>query len=82
MPKFALKAAAAIAPPTDLLRLFSYNVGTIEGKILHSCTLQSWAIKYGLSLRDILRDRAIATAWAINKTCVDDHGGSIDAFKL
>jgi hypothetical protein len=82
MPKFTLKAAAAIAPPTDLLRLFSYNVGTIEGKILHSCTLQSWAIKYGLSLRDILRDRAIATAWAINKTCVDDHGGSIDAFKL
>ena len=82
MPEFALKGAAAIAPPTDLLRLFSYNVSTIEGKILLSYTLQSWAIKYGLSLRDVLSDSAISTAWAINKTCVDDLGGSIDAFKL
>jgi len=64
MPEFTLKGAAAIAPPTDLLRLFSYNVSTIEGKILLSYTLQSWAIKYGLSLRDVLSDSAIATAWA------------------
>ncbi|MDE2385983.1 MAG: alpha/beta fold hydrolase [Alphaproteobacteria bacterium] len=82
MPEFSLKGAAAIAPPTDLTRLFAANVGSIEGKILLSYTLQSWAIKYGLSMREVLSDSAIATAWAINKTCVDDVGGSLEAFKL
>jgi alpha-beta hydrolase superfamily lysophospholipase len=82
MPEFALKGAAAIAPPTDLARLFAVNANTIEGKILLSYTLQSWAIKYGLSMREMLSERAVATAFAINKTCVDDMGGSIEAFKL
>ena len=80
MPEFNLKAVAAIAPPTNLPALFAANVGSIEGKILMSYTMKSWAIKYGLSLREVLSDSALATAWTINSICVDDTQGAIDAF--
>ena len=80
MPEFKLKALAAIAPPTNLPALFAANVGSIEGKILMSYTMKSWAVKYGLNLREVLSDSALATAWAINAICVDDTQGSIDAY--
>ncbi len=80
MPEFKLKAVAAIAPPTNLSALFAQNIGSIEGKILMSYTMKSWAIKYGLSLREVLNDSALATAWGINSICVDDTQGAIDAF--
>jgi hypothetical protein len=80
MPEFRLKAIAAIAPPTNLVDLFAANVGSIEGKILISYTMKSWAIKYGLSLRDVLSDSALVTAWNINTICVDDTQGAIGAF--
>ena len=82
MPEFRLKALAAIAPPTNLPALFSANVGSIEGKILMSYTMKSWAIKYGLNLREVLSDSALITASAINAICVDDAQGAIDALKL
>jgi len=81
MPEFKLKAIAAIAPPSDLLKLFSYNATSVEGKILMSYVMQSWAIKYGLSLRDALTDAAIQTSFKINSICIDDFSGSYDAFK-
>jgi len=81
MPEFKLRAVAAIAPPTDLLRLLAFNATTIEGKILLSYTLKSWAIKYGLSMREVLSDEAIKTAFAINAICVDDFSGSVSAFQ-
>jgi dipeptidyl aminopeptidase/acylaminoacyl peptidase len=81
MPEFRLKALAAIAPPSNLLKLFSYNASSVEGKILISYVLQSWAIKYGLSLRDALTDSAIKTVFNINRICIDDFSGSYDAYK-
>ena len=82
MPEFKLKALAAIAPPTNLPALFAANVGSIEGKILMSYTMKSWAVKYGLNLREVLSNSALITASAINAICVDDAGGAIDAFKM
>ncbi len=81
MPEFNLKAIAAVAPPSDLLKLFSYNATTVEGKVLVSYVMQSWAIKYGLSLREVLSDAAIQTVFRINSICVDDFSGSLDAYK-
>jgi hypothetical protein len=81
MPEFKLKALAAIAPPTNLPALFAANVGSIEGKILMSYTMKSWAVKYGLNMREVLSNSALATAFAINAICVDDAQGAIDAFK-
>jgi hypothetical protein len=82
MPEFKLKALAAIAPPTNLPALFAANVGSVEGKILMSYTMKSWAVKYGLNLREVLSDSALTTAFAINAICVDDAVGAIDAFKM
>lgn len=80
MPEFKLRAVAAIAPPTNLPALFAANAGTIEGKILMSYTMKSWALKYGLNLREVLSDSSLATAWTINSICVDDAQGAIGAF--
>jgi hypothetical protein len=80
MPEFRLKALAAIAPPTNLPALFAANIGSIEGKILMSYTMKSWAVKYGLNMREVLSNSALATTFAINAICVDDAQGAIDAY--
>lgn len=81
LPGFTLRAVAAIAPPTDLEKLFMADSGTPEGRILTSYTLQSWAIKYGMSLRELLTENALRISQHINTICVDTLDGKIDVFE-
>jgi Secretory lipase len=77
MPEFRLKGVAAIAPPTNLLALFAADADSIEGKVLFSYTLKSWAAKYGLALGDVLSRTALPVVAKINSICIDDFSGAL-----
>jgi alpha-beta hydrolase superfamily lysophospholipase len=80
-PELKIKGAAAIAPPTDLRRLLLANIDSLEGRVLAAFTLQSWAVKYGLSLRDIASDASLAAILTINRQCIDTVEGQIAVLK-
>lgn len=77
-PSLSIRGVAAIAPPTDLNRLLLRNIGSLEGRILAAFTLQSWAVKYGLSLRSLVRENSLAGVLAVNQQCIDSLQGKID----
>jgi pimeloyl-ACP methyl ester carboxylesterase len=80
-PDYAIRGVAAIAPPTDLRRLLLANIGSVEGRVLAGFTLQSWAVKYGLSMRDIAAENSLAAILAINRQCIDTVEGQIGVLK-
>ena len=80
-PAFNVRGVAAIAPPTDLRRLLLANIGSIEGRVLAGFTLQSWAVKYGLSMRDIAAEKSLSAILEINKQCIDTVEGQIGVLK-
>lgn len=80
-PEFVIRGVAAIAPPTDLRRLLLADIGSVEGRVLAAFTLQSWAVKYGLSLREVAQEDSIAAILAINRNCVDSIEGQIAVLK-
>lgn len=78
-PEFKLAGVAATAPPTDLGRLLIADLNTLEGRILSSFTLGSWAIKYGLGLDDLMDRDTISFMQKLNANCIDDLAGKLDA---
>lgn len=80
-PELQIKGAAAIAPPTDLRRLLLADIASVEGRVLAAFTLQSWAVKYGLSLRDIASEDSLAAILTINRQCIDTVDGQIAVLK-
>ena len=70
-PELNLKGVAAIAPPTDLHRLLIQDYNSVEGRVLASFTLQSWAVKYGLSLTVVVSPNSLNAISAINRLCID-----------
>ncbi|MFT3674207.1 alpha/beta fold hydrolase [Aestuariivirga sp.] len=80
-PGYTIRGVAAIAPPTDLRRLLLANIGSVEGRVLAGFTLQSWAVKYGLSMRDVASENSLAAILAINKQCIDTVDGQIGVLK-
>jgi pimeloyl-ACP methyl ester carboxylesterase len=80
MPEYSLRGVVAIAPPTDLAKLFAADIGSVEGNILMSFTLHSWQLKYGLDLKSILSAKALRLIRYINTLCIDNMSGKIDAF--
>lgn len=84
-PEFALRGVAAIGAPTDLRTLLARNADTLEGRILLAFTLQSWAVKYGLSMRAVVADSALPGILAVNRYCIDTLKGKVkvlDAQKM
>lgn len=80
-PSFNIKGVAAIAPPTDLRRLLLANIGSVEGRVLAAFTLQSWAVKYGLSMRSVASENALSAILEINRQCIDSVSGQIKVLK-
>lgn len=80
-PAYDIKGVAAIAPPTDLRRLLLANIGSVEGRVLAGFTLQSWAVKYGLSMRDIATEKSLSAILEINRQCIDTVEGQIGVLK-
>lgn len=79
-PEFLIRGVAAIAPPTDLHQLMLRNANSLEGRVLLAFTLQSWAVKYGLSLRAIVKESALSSILAINQICIDNFSGKVDIY--
>lgn len=77
-PSLSIKGVAAIAPPTDLHQLMLKTIGSLEGRVLAAYTLQSWAVKYGLSLRSLVRERSLPGLLAVNRQCIDSVGGKLN----
>ena len=80
-PSLNIKGVAAIAPPTDLRRLLLANIGSVEGRVLAAFTLQSWAVKYGLSMRSVASDQSLSAILEINRQCIDTVPGQIAVLK-
>lgn len=80
-PALNIKGVATIAPPTDLRRLLLANIGSVEGRVLAAFTLQSWAVKYGLSLRTIADGNSLSAVLAINGLCIDTVSGQVGVLK-
>jgi alpha-beta hydrolase superfamily lysophospholipase len=78
-PEFKLVGVAATAPPTDLGRLLIADLNTLEGRILSSFTLGSWAKKYGLGLDDLMDRDTVGFMQKLNANCIDDLSGMLDA---
>lgn len=78
-PELALRAVAAIAPPTDLGTLMKANLNTVPGRILTAFTLVSWSLKYGAPLAALINARASNIVFEVGRSCVDDLGGKLDA---
>lgn len=78
-PELKLVGVAAVAPPTNLVSLLKANTASVEGRVLTSMTVTSWAEKYGLTLGSIIEPGSISSVLAISNSCIDDLQGKLDA---
>ncbi|MCB1378297.1 MAG: alpha/beta fold hydrolase [Alphaproteobacteria bacterium] len=77
-PELSLRAAAVVAPPTDLARLLKADLHSVEGRVLAAMTLASWSRKYDVSLRPLVDDSVMDVIDDVNSNCVDDLGSKLD----
>jgi alpha-beta hydrolase superfamily lysophospholipase len=80
-PELKSIGVAAAAPPTDLGRLLIADLNTLEGRILTSFTLGSWAVKYGFALESLVNRQTVGIINDINTNCIDDFAEQIDTMK-
>ncbi len=80
-PELNIKGMAAVAPPTDLARLFASGSGTMEGRILTSYVLKSWSLKFGLDLGSMVDRGAQNWVDVVSTACVNNLDGQIKAFE-
>lgn len=78
-PELTLVGAAAVAPPTDLKAIFASTMKTVAGRILTAMTLESWTMKYNITLDSAVLPAAISTVRAISNSCLDDLDGKLEA---
>jgi alpha-beta hydrolase superfamily lysophospholipase len=80
-PEIKIKGMAAVAPPTDLARLFASGVGTMEGRILTSYVLNSWNLKFGIDLSSMVERSALGWVNSVSTACVNSLDGQIKAYE-
>lgn len=78
-PELTLVGAAAVAPPTDLKAIFASTMKTVAGRILTAMTLESWTVKYNVTLDSAVLPAATSTVKAISNSCLDDLDGKLEA---
>jgi alpha-beta hydrolase superfamily lysophospholipase len=80
-PELKIKGMAAVAPPTDLARLFATGSGTMEGRILTSYVLKSWSLKFGADLSAMVDRSARGWVNVVSEACINNLDGEIKAFE-
>lgn len=80
-PELNIKGMAAVAPPTDLARLFANGSGTMEGRILTSYVLKSWNLKFGVDLSGMVDRGAQNWVDVVSTACVNNLDGQIKAYE-
>jgi hypothetical protein len=79
-PEFRLLGVAAVAPPTGLGALLIADINSLDGRVLTSFTLGSWAVKYGLPLPALASPGVIAAINKVNRKCVTNVSDMLDIF--
>lgn len=69
-PELDLVGVVAVAPPTDLVRLFEHDRGTLWGNVLSAMTLYSWSGIFGIPVDDIVEPRALASFQRVANDCM------------
>jgi pimeloyl-ACP methyl ester carboxylesterase len=80
-PELKIKGMAAVAPPTDLARLFASGSGTMEGRILSSYVLKSWNLKFGANISAMVDSAALRWVNTVSSACVNSLDGQIKAYE-
>lgn len=79
-PELQLVGTATIAPPTGLAQLFKEDLATVEGRVLTSYALGSWAVKYNIPLGVMADEETLRTIRTLNAGCITDFAGMMDAY--
>lgn len=80
-PEIKIKGMAAVAPPTDLARLFASSSGTMEGRILTSYVLKSWNLKFGADMSKMVDRTDQSWVNSVSAACLNSLEGQISAFE-
>lgn len=80
-PEVKFIGMVAVAPPTNLAQLLVEDMGTMEGRILSSYVIKSWAAKFSTAIDTLVHPKAVNWVNSVSAACVNSLDGQIKAFE-